>query len=302
MDTITGMRTFCAVAKEGSFVKAARQLGFSPALTSKYVGQLEERLGVRLLNRTTRSLALTENGRAYLAQASHMIADFDALEASMQASQNAPSGKIVMTAPRILGRGMLGEGLAQFLKRYGDISLELRLSERLVDVVEEGFDLAIRAGALKDSSLIARKLAPMKVILSASPQYLKENGIPQNPSALESHSCIVDSNFEGGRAWSFLVDGERMTVMVPSRLQANSAQTCRLMALNHLGIIMSPDRVVNEDIAAGRLVRLLEDYNAFDLGIYVLYPHNRHLPVKVRVLIDFLKDWFAKDSRTDQVS
>ncbi len=294
MDTITGMRTFCAVANEASFVKAAKQLDISPALTSKYVGQLEERLGVQLLNRTTRSLSLTENGRGYLKRAERLILEFDELETTVQECQNSPRGEIVVTAPKTFGETELTLAVGEFLKQYPEISLDLRLTDRFVDLVDEGFDLAIRVGSLKDSSLIARKLSPVKIYLCASPRYLEQHGTPKHPSDLEHHSCLDDTNFEGGKWWPFMVDGERITVKASGQFRANSANATRAMALNDLGIVMCPDHVVADDIAKGELVLLLQEYNAFDLGLYALYPHNRHLAVKVRVFVDFLATWFAQ--------
>jgi len=293
MDTITGMRTFCAVANEASFVKAAKQLNISPALTSKYVGQLEARLGMQLLNRTTRSLSLTENGRAYLKRAARLVAEFDELESTVQECQNSPRGEIVVTAPKTFGETELTKAAAQFLKQYADISVDLRLTDRFVDLVDEGFDLAIRVGSLKDSSLKARKLAPAKILLCASPAYLAQFGMPKHPSDLENHSCIDDTNFEGGHWWPFIVDGEKITIKAKGRFRANSANATRSMALDDLGIVMCPDHVVEEDIKAGRLVLVLQEFNAFDLGIYALYPNNQHMPSKVRVFIDFLVAWFA---------
>lgn len=294
MDTITGMRTFCAVANATSFVKAAKQLGISPALTSKYVGQLEERLGVRLLNRTTRSLALTENGRAYLSRAERLVLEFDELETTVTDCESSPRGKIILTAPKTFGETKLTQAIAPFLKQYQDIEVDLRLTDRYVDIIDEGFDLAIRVGSLKDSSLIARKLTPIKIFVCATPQYLKEHGVPKTPRDLENHWCIGDSNMESAYSWPFIIDGEKIMIKTNGRFSANSVSATRAMALADLGIVTCPDHVVEADVKAGRLVLLLEDYTAFDLGLYALYPHNRHLPVKVRVFIDFLAQWFAK--------
>lgn len=294
MDTITGMRTFCAVANAASFVKAAKMLGISPALTSKYVGQLEERLGVQLLNRTTRSLSLTESGRAYLTSAERLVSEFDEIEATVQECQNSPRGEIIVSAPKAFGESQLIKAVAEFLKTYPDIAIDLRLTDRFVDIVDEGIDVAVRVGSLKDSSLIARKLSSVKIFLSATPQYLEQNGTPLEPSDLEQHSCIDDANFQGGQMWPFVVNGEKITVKAKGRFRANSAKAAREIALSDLGIVMCPDHIVEADIAAGRLIMLLQDYNAFDLGLYAVYPHNRHLAVKVRVFVDFLAKWFAK--------
>ena len=293
MDTITGMRTFCAVATEESFVRAAERLGISPALTSKYVGQLEERLGIRLLNRTTRSLALTENGEAYFRRCLDLIEDFDELEASVRDSQFNPKGRLLVAAPIIFGGTYLSDAIAIFLEQYPDISIEIRLSDNFVNIIEEGFDLAIRLGALKDSTLIAKKLASTGIFLCATPQYLAQYPAPVHPDELVNHNCIVDTNFDSGNQWPFVVNGERITVKVGGRLKVNSATATRALLLKHLGIAFCPGHVIAKDISAGRLVCLLSDFNAFNPGLYAVYPHNRHLATKVRVFVDFLADYFA---------
>jgi len=294
MDTITGMRTFCAVATEESFVRAAERLGISPALTSKYVGQLEERLGVRLLNRTTRSLALTENGKAYFKRCLDLIENFDELEASIEDNQLTPRGHLLVTAPTTFGETHLSDAVATFLEKYPDIIIDMRLSDNFVNIVEEGFDLAIRVGELKDSTLIAKKLAPSSSFLCATPEYLEKNPTPVHPDDLAGHNCIIDTNFKGGNQWSFMVDGNKIIVRVDGRLKVNSATATRSMLLKHLGVGYCPGYVVAKDLSAGRLVPLLEDNIAFDSGLYVVYPHSRYLAAKVRVFVDFLTNYFSK--------
>ena len=287
------MRTFCAVATEQSFIKAAHKLGISAALTSKYVGQLEERLGVRLLNRTTRSLALTENGQAYLKRCIQLIDDFDELEASVQDCQMNPRGHLLVSAPKTFGETLLTEALTMFLDKYPDISIDLHLSDKFVNIVEDGFDLAIRFGSLKDSALIARKLTASDIVLCATPQYLENSPDIAVPDDLIGHNCIIDSNFKDGGHWPFMVEGKRITVKVSGRFRVNSSAATRTMLLKHHGIGLCPHHAVVKDLKAGRLVCLLPDFNAFDLAVYALYPHNRHLAVKVRVFIEFLVEVFA---------
>jgi len=299
MDTITGMRTFCAVASEESFIKAAKRLGFSAALTSKYVGQLEERLGVRLLNRTTRSLGLTENGAAYYKRCLLLLEEFDELEAGVQDLQRKPAGQLLVSAPITIGEAFLSKALVVFFDKYPDISIDLRLSNRFVNIVEEGFDVAIRMGSLKDSGLIAKKLAATEIVLCATPQFLEQNPALDHPNDLTAHSCIIDTNFVGGNHWPFIIDGKKAIVRVSGRAKANSATVTRTLLLENLGIALIPGHVVAEDIKAGRLVRLLEDFNAFkpsrpdNLGLYAIYPHSRHLATKVRVFVDFLAQYFS---------
>ncbi len=295
MDTITGMRTFCAVANEHSFINAAKQLGISPALTSKYIAQLEERLGVRLLNRTTRSLSLTQTGRDYFARSQILLREFDALEDSVQESRASPKGHLLISAPRILAENYLVNVVADFLELYPDITIELKLSDRFVNIVEEGFDLAIRAGALKDSSLIARKLASSHIVYCATPEYLQKYGTPQHPDELTKHSCIVDSNFEGRTLWPFMENGEKISVAVQGSIIVNSAIACRKLALRGFGIMQTPHYMVAKEIAANRLVPILQNFDIFNSGLYVVYPHSKHLPAKTRAFVDFLAGHFAKN-------
>lgn len=294
MDTLTGMRTFCAVAEARSFNKAAAQLGISPALTSKYVAQLEARLGVRLLNRTTRSLALTQTGREYLSRAKTMIREFDALEESIQDTNAAPKGHLRLSAPRILGETYLMDLAADFLELHPEITIEVKLSDRFVNIIDEGFDLVIRGGALKDSSLIARKLAPSDIIHCATPAYLARHGTPQHPYDLTTHRCLVDSNFEAQSHWAFVEHGERISVAVNGPIIVNSAFACRKLALRDLGIMHTPSLMVAKDIAEGRLVHILQAFDLSNTALYVVYPHNRHLSAKTRAFVDFLIGYFAK--------
>jgi len=288
MDIITGMRTFCAVAQQQSFVNAANLLGISPALTSKYIGQLEDRLGVRLLNRTTRSLSLTEQGSRYFSRCQELIAQFDALEATVQEAQTAPKGHLRLSAPRALGEAFLMPVISDFLDEYPNITVEVHLSDRFVNIVEEGFDLAVRVGVLQDSALVARKLSSLNIVLCAAPEYLEWAGTPQTPDDLSHHRCIIDSIFKGGATWPFWVNGKKTTVVVSGRATVNSANACRDMALRGVGIIRAPDHVVADDIAVGRLKPLLTSYIHSDFGIYAIYPHSQYLATKTRLLVDFL--------------
>ena len=294
MDTITGMRTFCAVAEARSFNKAALHLGMSAALTSKYIAQLEARLGVRLLNRTTRSLALTQTGAEYLARAKDMIREFDALEESIQDANAAPKGHLRISAPRILGETYLIDLIADFLEIHPEITIEVKLSDRFVNIVEEGYDLVIRGGALKDSSLIARKLARSDVLHCASPAYLAANGTPQHPYDLTEHRCIVDSNFADQSHWPFAENGERISVAVNGPIIVNSAHACRKLALRGLGIMHTPSQMVATEIAEGKLVRVLQAYDLLNTALYVVYPHSQHLPTKTRAFVDFMVAYFAQ--------
>lgn len=293
MDTILTMRTFCAVVSEGSFVAGARKLSISPALASKYVAQLEERLSARLLNRTTRSISLTGEGRSYYDRAQQLLAEFDSLETSVQHLSDNPRGKLTIAAPVLLGEDFLTSALADFLTLYPEIEIEARLADRYVNLIDEGFDLAIRIGKLEDSSLIARRLAVIQPQICASPDYIDRFGAPTHPRDLADHICIIDSNYRGGSTWEIETPDGAEKINVKGRYITNNTASCRKMALKGLGIANTPGFVVEQDIRAGRLVKLLQDYPRSRIGLYALYPHSRHLAHKVRICVDHLARYFA---------
>jgi len=300
MDTIDGMRTFVTVVSTGSFTAAAQHLDMSTALVSKYVGQLEERLGARLLNRTTRSLVLTEIGQAYLERCTRVIDDFDELEAAIHNKHSNPGGNLIISAPVTFGERHMTVALARFLEQYPDIIVDLRLTDRFVGLVDEAVDLAIRIAELTDSSMIARRLAPARVVACAAPSYLENHGVPGQPGDLVNHTCIVDNNFRSPNEWPFMVDGKRITVKVSGRFSVNSAQSSRAMVLAGAGIGLIPTYAIGEDIKKGRAIILLEPFEALDLGIYAVYLHHRHLAAKVRAFIDFMVDEFGSQPQWDR--
>jgi len=290
MDTLTGMRTYAAVVETGSFTQAAERLGISKALTSKYVGQLEEHLGVRLLNRTTRKLNVTEAGQAYYQRCRQLLDDLDELEAAIRQQQASPQGRLRIAAPTTFGEGFLTRIVAEYLKRQPGVSVELVLADRFVNIVEEGFDLAVRIGSLADSSLIARRLAPMQVVPCATPGYLETAGWPHHPRELAQHNCVIDTNIEQPEQWLFQEDGKKLRVSIDGRFRVNSAQAVREMLLAGEGIGLCPRYVVEADLQAGKLVLLLTNYLATEYGIYAVYSHSRHLAAKVRTFVDFLAE------------
>lgn len=293
MDTLIGMRTFCAVVEEESFVRAAAKLELSAALTSKYVAQLEERLQVRLLNRTTRSLALTQEGQAYYERCSQIIDQFDEMENLIREQKGVPAGHVRISAPITLGEQHLAHVTSLFMERYQDISVELKLTDRYINIVDEGYDLAIRMGKLEDSSLIARKLSPMRVAIVASPGYLAKHGVPTHPKELEHHTCIHDTNHLGGKMWAFVEDGKQFSVPISGKLTTNSVLAVRAAMLEDGGIGSAPRYVVKDDIREGKLTEILTDYVRVGGAVYAVYPHNRHLAAKVRAYVDFVSNYFA---------
>ena len=301
MDTIIGMKTFVNVVAAGSFTAAAQRSNMSTALVSKYIGQLEERLGARLLNRTTRSLVLTEIGVSYLERCIQVIDDFDELEAAVHNKRSSPSGNLIVSAPVSFGEMHLTAAIARFLTRYPDISVDLRLSDRFVSLIDEGVDLAIRISELTDSSLISRRLAPARIVACAAPSYIEQHGLPGHPHDLVNHECIIDTNFQGAHHWPFIIGKKRISVKVSGRFLVNSAQSSRAMIVAGAGISLIPTYAIAEDIIKQNAVMVLEDFEALDPGIYALYPHNRHLATKVRAFVDFLVEEFAPEPVWERV-
>mgnify|MGYP001797412030 CR=1 FL=1 len=294
MDAITRMRCFIQVVDSSGFSAAAREMGRSKALVSKYVGELEDELGVRLLNRTPRQVSLTEVGEAYYKEAAEILQRIDDLQASVQSSHQEVRGRLRVSAPRSMGDDMLNKPMMQFLAEYPDIRLDLRLEDRFVDLVEEGFDLAIRVTQLEDSSLIARKIAPFRTVVCATADVINKHGAPKVPADLSARPCIIDTNYRYKQNWAFESHGERLSVSVNGPLEVNSASAAREAALADLGFLRTPLFFVANDVRDGDLIVLLEEYEEPQRGIYAVYPHRRHLSAKVRAFVDFLVAWSSK--------
>ncbi len=298
MDALTRMRCFIQVVDSKGFSAAARDMGRSKALVSKYVSELEDELGVRLLNRTTRQVSLTEVGQGYYKEAQEILQRIDDLQASVQSSQEEIRGRLRVSAPRSMGDKLLNSAMMEFLEQHPDVVLDLRLEDRFVDLVEEGFDLAVRVTKLEDSSLIARKIAPFRTVICASPDVLEKHGAPKTPADLASRPCIIDTNYRYKQNWVFEVRGERQVITVNGPLEVNSAAAVCEAAAMGLGFIRMPLFFVSDYIEAGRLKVVLEDCEEPMKGIYAVYPHRRHLPIKVRALVDFLVKWYAARSKS----
>ena len=295
MDTLDLMRTFVAVVDARSFTAAGRRLGRSKALISKHVGELEDRLGVRLMNRTTRSLQVTDVGRAYYDRARTLLADFDTLEDSVKSEAGQPRGVLRITAPQTLGEIELMEMLNAFRARYPKLELDVFLADRIVDLISEGFEVALRITTLSDSSLIARKMCDVRLVLCAAPSYLAEHGTPQCPEDLLGHTCIVDTNIRWRDQWRFGQGEGGNVVRVPASLTVNSATAVHGAVRDGMGIGFIPEFAVARDLKAGRLVSLFDDVNPHKLGVYLVYPHRLHLSAKVRAFIDFTAEWYTPD-------
>lgn len=295
MDTLTRMRAFVAVVDHEGFSAAGRAVGRSKALLSKYVRELEDELGALLLNRTTRQFSLTEAGHTYYARAVELLREFEDLQDMIRNTRSGVSGRIRVSAPRTLADVAVGRSLIDFAVAHPDVNLEIELDDRFVDLVEEGFDVAIRVTTLDDSSMIARRLAPFRILLCASPGTIEKHGHPERPEDLARLPCIIDTNARRKNAWT-MADGNggQTVVHVSGPISVNSPLSVRMALLADLGFAMIPDFIVAEDLEAGRLVEVLPDnVRAGDeAGIYAVYPHRRYLPGKVRALVDHLADWF----------
>lgn len=290
MDRIDLMNTFLKVADTGSFTAAADRLDMTPQLASKYVRALEEELGAQLFHRSTRRVTLTDTGSAFYARCARLVSDYEELRADVRQDRCAPRGELRLTAPHCFGEKFLVDALADFSEQYPDIFATLELTDRYVDLLEEGMDLAIRIGSLADSSLLAKKIGMAPVVLCASPDYLAQAATLNEPSDLESHSCIIDTNFKMRNKWTFLVDGQPKVYDVDGRLKINNAHGARSLALKGRGVVLTPGYMVADDIEDGRLVPVLSDYIASKLAINAVYPATRHLTARVRHFVDFVAD------------
>jgi DNA-binding transcriptional LysR family regulator len=264
---------------------------------SKYVAELEEELGARLLNRNTRQISLTEAGETAYEEAQEILRRVGRLRDDIEAATNLARGRLRVSAPRTLGDGELSRVVMEFLVRYPDVRMELSLEDRFVDLVNEGYDAAIRVSALEDSSLIARRLADFRVVVCATPDCVAQSGRPNHPGDLAALPCIIDTNVRFRANWPFREAGKRLSVAVSGRVEASSPHAIAAAARAGLGYARLPLLLVQQDIAAGRLVRVLEDHEADELGIFVVYPHREHMPAKLRVFIDHLADWFEAERK-----
>jgi len=294
MDRLAAMEAFVRVAETGSFSAAARRLGVSKSLVSRQIAALEGELGARLFNRTTRSLTLTEEGRGYQTQLVRILGDIEAANAAVSHLQVTPRGRLRVNAPMSFGTLHLAPAVRDFLDRYPEVDLDLVLNDRFVDLIEEGFDLALRIGRLADSSLVARKLAPMRLVVCGSPAYLARHGTPARPADLKRHRCLAYSGNALHDEWRFREpDGGETAIGIEGRLRVNNGDVLRVAALQGLGLVNLPSFIVGGDLQAGALVSVLSEYAPPEAGIHAIYPQGRHLSPKVRALVDFLAARFG---------
>jgi DNA-binding transcriptional LysR family regulator len=299
MDRFLEMQTFAAVVDAGSFVKAAETLGLSKAAVSRYVDALEERLRVRLLHRTTRRLALTEAGQVFHARAKELLAGVEEAEAEVTSATVAAAGLLRINAPVTFGIRELAPLWGRFRALHPNVKLDITLSDRIVDLVEEGFDVAVRIAALGNSSLISKRLATTRVVPCATPQYLKVRGTPTVPADLAGHAIISYSYFASRDEWIFDGPKGRVAVRTDPIVHTNSGDTCRTLALAHQGIILQPTFLVGSDLKSGALVELMPEYRCAELGVFAVYPSRKHVAAKVRALVEFLAGALAGRSPRD---
>ena len=301
MDTFDGMKTFVAAVDAGSFTAAAERLGISKKLVSKYVAQLEDRFRVRLLHRTTRRLSLTDAGARYYDKCLQLIEDFDAMESALRDDRRGVHGTLRLSAPVVFGELYLLDLVTAFRRQHPDVSIDLQLSDRYVDLAEEGFDLAIRFGALEPSSLIARQLARTENWLVASPGFVAEHGAPETPRDLARFECIYDTNLRSGRNWPFQMDGASRSVAIRAKMSVNSLTAAIRLAAGGQGIALCPDYAVAGTIAEGRLVRLLPGYTPPGAGVHLVFLGTRYMPGRVRAFIDFVADRFSEMTPWEEI-
>ena len=294
MDRFGEMETFVRVVESGSFSSAARDLHMTPSAVSKMIGRLEDRLGVRLLSRTTRKLSLTEEGRVFFQRITPILSEVAEAEETVSLSTAEARGVLKVNASTAFGQYQIVPLIPAMLERYPSLQVQLTMTDSIVNLVEEGFDVSIRIGTLTDSSLIARKLGVAHRVLVASPAYLERHGVPKCPIDLEQHQCLKLSIPTSLNKWEFvLADGPR-TVEVSGRFEADNAIALHEAALAGMGLFRAATFVVGDDIKAGRLVQVLQEFEiSGDPGIFVVWPHNRNLSAKVRAFVDTLVDAFS---------
>ena len=296
MDRFLAVRSFAKVVELGSFARAAERLSLSTSAVSRQVSDLEAHLDARLLNRTTRRLSLTEAGQAFYERSVQLLADLEEAESSVRATAVLPKGTLRLTCGVTFGVRYIAPALAEFGAQHPHLVFDLDLSDRAVDLVEEGFDLAIRIGLIGQQGLVSRRLGWTRAVCCASPQYLERRGTPQTPDDLAQHECLTYTHVPVPNAWTFeSADGTNHSVRITPRHRANNGRMLAALATAGLGVVFEPDFIVAPEVSAGRLVRLLPGFEPARAPIAAVYPSRRHLSAKVRTFVDFLAGRFARE-------
>ena len=302
LDRLTGLEVFAKAAAAGSFSAAGRALGMSQTMVTKHMAALEARLGVKLFHRSTRKLSITDAGRSYLDSSERILAEIDAADSAVAADRIEPKGLLRLSAPVSFGARQIAPLMPEFARRFPLVTVELGLNDRLVDLADEGWDLAIRIGSLADSSLIARRIAPCRTVLCAAPAYLATRGTPHTVASLAEHNCLgyTLSRLAGADRWAFGARGE-VTAQVSGNLRANNGDALLAAAVAGQGVIYQPSFVVAEQLRAGTLVSIALDQPTFEFaGIYAVYLPDRHPAAKLRAFIDFIATRFAPEPPWDR--
>ncbi|MCW5725148.1 MAG: LysR family transcriptional regulator [Maricaulaceae bacterium] len=293
MDRIDALRLFAAVAELGSFTRAAEREGLTPGAASKQISALEDRMQARLLERTTRSVRLTEAGAALLERIRPWLAEYEAIEDGMACESHAPAGLLRVSAPVDFGACTLMTSIAAFMDAHPQVEVRLSLSDRMVDLVDEGFDVAVRIGNLADSSLIARRLAPVPLVLIAAADYLSRAGTPDHPDQLSAHQCVIDRNKPAPQQWAFTRNGETVEARINGRLTLNGAVAATEAAAAGAGIACPPRWAAQGALDQGRVVALMPDWQADHRDLWAVFPSSRYLARRVRLFVDFLAERFS---------
>jgi len=292
MDILSGMRAFITTVDMGSFSQAARELSTSKATVSKQVAALEDHLRVRLLHRTTRKLNLTDEGRVYMERARRILDDVQDAEDAVSPLSAEPRGRLRISAPHTFGAMHLSEALAAFIERYPLIHMDIEFSDRLVNLVDERFDAVIRISRLHDSTLIARRIAPVAMTLCASPSYWQKYGKPSHPVELRHHKAVIYSYLRTPGEWSFRDAGKPLAVKIGGNLTTNNDVVIRSAVVQGVGIFYGPSFIVSQALSLGKLETALEDFYDDPLSVYAVYPSNKNLSPKVRAFVDFMVERF----------
>ncbi|MBV1929386.1 MAG: LysR family transcriptional regulator [Gammaproteobacteria bacterium] len=295
MDKLANMQAFAAVGQTGSFAEAARRLNLANSVVSKRIKDLECHLQTQLLTRTTRKVSLTDNGYSYLEYVRKFLDELEEVETRLRHHTEMPVGTIKLSAPLSFGMQYLGPSIASYLKQHPNVEIKTYLSDRQVNLIDEGYDLSIRVGQLKDSSLIAKKLVDCRRVVCASPDYFAQHGKPQTLKDLKDHNCLSYLNLAEGKAWPFMVEGKKKWQSVSGSFSADNGDILHEAAIEGCGVALLPTFIVGESLKAGKLEVALEEYEETDFNIYAVYQHTRHLSTKIRTLIDHLSVCFKQD-------
>lgn len=293
MDKLTSMRVFSTVARLGNFAAAARELSISRAMATKHVMYLEDHLNVQLINRTTRSMHLTEAGQAYLERCTNILDEIEETEMSVTQLNSEPRGTLKLNSPPAFGRLYLVNLINAYSEHYPKVKFDLILTDRYVDIIEWGLDLVFHLGPLQDSNMIIKRITTTKMIVCASPRYFDKHGKPTSPDDLQQHNCLSNPNLPPFQSWKFTVAGKETVIRPEGVLQSNSPDALRTAAIGGLGVIMMPAYTIQADLEQGKLLPVLTEFRSETIDMYAVYPHRRHLSAKVRTFLDFVEQHFS---------